>query len=106
MKVTINSQSGGGIIIVDMGVGLAQIPVQVSRMEFEIIDDVCTIIEIGTTTLTPTVKNNVTGFEFDEKGMSVNVLGQSQESVYQASSESNTVLVRVDFGTSTITVFE
>lgn len=102
MQVNITGQNSG-IIIVDVSTTLS---LEVPRIEFELSNGQFNIIEIGTTTLTPTVKNNVSGFEFNQSSMEVDVLGQTQDSVYNTSTKNRTVLVRVDFSTSTITVFE
>ena len=105
MKVTIGAQENEGIIIVDTTTGIAQMNVAVSRIEFQLTNDTSKIFEIGTTTLTPTVKTGVTGFEFDESAKTLKVMNGTT-TVYSTSTNNKRVLVRVDFNTSTITVFE
>jgi hypothetical protein len=104
MKVTIGSQNAG-IIIVDIENGI-EMHTRVPRMEFELTNATSRIIEIGTTTLTPTVNTDVAGFEFSESTKTLKVFDSKEDTVYSTSTDSTTILVRVDFNTNTITVFE
>lgn len=106
MKVTIEGQANAGIIIIDIGTSLAEMHTNVPRMEFSLTNGTLQIIEIGTTTLTPTVKTNVAGFEFIGSTKTLKVLDNKDTTVYSTSTDGTTVLVRVDFNTATITVFE
>ncbi len=116
MKTQI-TQARDGIIIVDITIGLpagqgtgspipVQIPVKVDKMDFELQNSDYRIVDIGNSTLTPTVKTDVTGFEFDETNKSLKVFGANGQSVHSTSTNNKTVQVRVNFRTASITVYE
>jgi hypothetical protein len=107
MKINItSSQNFEGIIIIDSNPGFTgELRTKINRLEFEIINDVIKIKEIGTTQLTPTVKTGVTGFAFNESGKQLEVM-ENRNVVLSTSTNQKTVLVRVDFNTATITTFE
>lgn len=116
MKTQI-TEARDGIIIVDVVMGLraaqgietptqTQIPVRVDKMDFELRDSTYRIVDIGNSTLTPTVKTEVTGFVFDEANKTIKVLGANDETLYEASTDGRLVQVRVNFKTASITVYE
>lgn len=116
MKTQI-TQARDGIIIVDVITGFRgpqgvespnqiEIPVRVDKMDFELRDDTYRIVDIGNSTLTPTVKTEVTGFVFDEANKTIKVLGADDETLYEASTDERLVQVRVNFRTASITVYE
>ncbi len=116
MKTQI-TQAKDGIIIVDIvnftrgpqvteSPKQIEIPVRVDKMDFELRDDTYRIVDIGNSTLTPTVKTEVTGFVFDEANKTIKVLGADDETLYEASTEGRLVQVRVNFKTASITVYE
>ncbi len=116
MKAQI-TQARDGIIIVDLLPSLrapqgmesttqTQIPVRLDKMDFEFQDDIYRIVDIGNSTLTPTVKTEVTGFEFDEANNTIKVFGANGQTVYSASTDGRLVQVRVNFKTASITVYE
>ena len=117
MKVKI-IQTNTGIIIVDIVAGMnvppntttvvpAELPVLLDKMDFEFRDNTWRIIDIGNSTLTPTVKTNVTGFNFDEAGNTLQVIGSDGRTVvHSASTNNRLVQVRVNFNTASITVYE
>jgi hypothetical protein len=118
MKVNItNAANSDGIIIIDILGGFSQtlgsgsqniqttLPIRLNRLEFEINDNNAKVISIGTTSLAPTVNQNVTGFEFDTAANTIKVMNGTTV-VYNTSTDRKTVLVRVDFNTATITVFQ
>jgi mevalonate kinase len=112
MKIQItNSQLSEGIIITDVILrttygNLVEVPTKVDKMDFHFENDTVKVIDIGTTSLTPTVNNNVTALEFDRTNKTVKVLDGSGNTVMSASTNNQTVLVRVNFSTSTITVYQ
>jgi RNase P/RNase MRP subunit p29 len=107
MKLNItSSQLAEGIIVIDSNPQLSgQMRTKVNRLEFEIIDDVIRIKDIGNTQLTPTVKTGVTGFVFDESSKSLEIMND-RNLVYKVPTTQKTILIRVDFTTATITIFE
>ena len=117
MKIEI-TQAHDGVIIVDTVIGLrggqgvetatqTQIPVEVDRMDFEFQDGTYHVTDIGNSTLTPTVKNDVRGFNFDETAKTIQVIGSDGQSVvYSTSTDNRLVQVRVNFNTASITVYE
>ena len=112
MKVQItNSQLSEGIIVTDIILrttygSLVEVPIKVDKMDFRFADDAVRIIDIGTTALTPTVNNNVAALEFDRANKTVKVLDGSGNTVMQVSTNNQSVLIRVNFSTSTITVYQ
>jgi hypothetical protein len=116
MKTQI-TEARDGIIIIDIINGFrsaqgvespnqTEIPVRVDKMDFELRDDTYRIVDIGNSTLTPTVKTEVTGFVFDEANKTIKVLGANDETLYEASTDERLVQVRVNFRTASITVYE
>ncbi len=109
MKVQITSISTG-IIIVDIVAGMntpPEIPIKLDKLDFELRDGAYTITDIGNSTLTPTVKTNVTGFHFDQAGKNVQVIGADGRTVVHNTSTNNRLVqVRVNFNTASITVYE
>jgi hypothetical protein len=105
MKVIISQTSADSIIVIE-DITSIEMAVKVGRMDFEFSGDKYRVIEIGSTTLTPTVNGHVTGLTFDPTTKALNVLDASSNSVYGTSSDRKTVLVKVDFNNSTITVYE
>ena len=102
MKLNI-TQARDGIIIIDI---LYEIPVKVDKMDFELQDSDYRIVDFGNSTLAPTVKTDVTGFEFDEAGKNLKVFGANGQSVHSTSTNNKLVQVRVNFRTASITVYE
>ncbi len=116
MKTQITQQRDG-IIIVDVVTGLRsalgtestsplQIPVRVDKMDFEFENGDYHIIDIGNSTLTPTIKTDVAGFNFDESARKIEVLDASGQSVYTTSTDNRVVQLRINFRTASITVYE
>lgn len=112
MKVQItNSQLSEGIIVTDVVLkttygSLVEVPVKVDKMDFRFADHTVQVIDIGTTALTPTVNNNVVALEFDRANNTVKVLDGGGNTAMQVSTNNRTVLVRVNFSTGTITVYQ
>ncbi|MEO6037101.1 MAG: hypothetical protein ABIQ93_01730 [Saprospiraceae bacterium] len=117
MKVQI-TPTNTGIIIIDIVAGMnappdrstivpTELPVQLDKMDFELRNHTYTITDIGNSTLTPTIKTNVSGFNFDEAGQAVQIIGSDgQTVVYSASTDNRLVQIRVNFNTASITVYE
>ena len=116
MKTNI-TQARDGVIIVDLISGFraaqgtesptqVQIPVRMDKMDFELRDNTYHVVDIGNSILTPTVKTEVTGFEFDEENKTLRVLGANGQTVYSTSTDNQLVQVRVNFKTASITVYE
>jgi hypothetical protein len=106
MIVQVSHSSADSIIIIeDVATGVS-LSVKVGRMDFELSGSNHKIIEIGTTTLTPTVITNATGFEFDVVRKLLKVTDTSNAAVHTTSTNNKTVLVKVDFNSTTITVYE
>ena len=112
MKVQItNSQLSEGIIIVDLILrttygSRVEVPVNTNILEFEFLNDTYKMIEIGTNAMTPTVNTNVAALEFDSANKTLTVLDANDDSVLNVSTNNRTVLARVNFATSTITIYE
>ncbi len=112
MKVLItNSQLSEGIIITDEVLrnnfgDRVEVPVKIDILEFSFEDDAHQLIEIGTTSFTPTVKTNVKSLVFDASAKTLDVLDANEDSVLSVSTNNRTVLARVNFATSTITIYE
>jgi len=115
MKVQItNQQQAEGIIIIDIGMrtslgdvtGQLDFPTAVGKLDFKFVDSSVTIIDIGTTSLTPTVNTNVKTLTFDPDTETLKVLDANDDSVLTVSTNNRTVLARVNFATSTITIYE
>lgn len=112
MKVLItNSQLSEGIIITDEVLrtnfgNRVEVPVKIDVLEFNFEDDAHQIIEIGTTSFTPTVRTNVKALVFDPSAETLDVLDANDDSVLNVSTNNRTVLARVNFATSTITIYE
>lgn len=117
MKLQI-TQANDGIIIVDVIITLnappntttvtpTQIPINLDKIDFELQDGTYRITDIGNSSLTPTVKTNVTGFHFDEAAETIQVIGSDgRTAVYTALTNNRLVQVRVNFNTASITVYE
>jgi len=112
MKVQItNQQLSEGIIITDVVLrtahgSLVELPVKVDKMDFRFAEDTVSVVEIGSTALAPTVNNNAAAVEFDRENKTVRVLDANGNTMMSASSSNQSVLVRVNFSTATITVFQ
>ena len=112
MKIQItNSQLSEGIIITDTILrttygSLVELPVKAEKMDFRFDGDTVKAIDIGTTPLTPTVNNNAVSLEFDRANKTVKVLDGSDNVLMSVSTDNQSVLVRVNFATSTITVYQ
>jgi hypothetical protein len=112
MKVHINET--GGIIIVDVVLRTSlgavsnqlELPVAMEKLEFRFADGSVSLIDIGTTSYTPTVRNNVKSLVFDPEAEMLDVLDETDDSVLSVSTNNREVLVRVNFATSTITIYE
>ncbi len=112
MKVLItNSQLSEGIIITDEVLrnnfgDRVEVPVKIDILEFSFEDDAHQLIEIGTTSFTPTVKTNAKSLVFDASEKTLDVLDENDDSMLSVSTNNRTVLARVNFATSTITIYE
>ena len=112
MKIQItNSQLSEGIIITDVILRTnfgdrVEVPVKIDVLEFSFEGDAHQLIEIGTTSFTPTVKTNVKALVFDSSAKTLDVLDANDDSVLSVSTNNRTVLARVNFATSTITIYE
>lgn len=112
MKILItNPQLSEGIIVVDVILrntygNRVELPLKTDVIEFEFLDEAYKVIEIGSTTKTPTVKNNVAALEFDSENKTLKVLDSEDEEVMTVSTSETTVLARVNLSTSTITIYQ
>ncbi|GAB4486826.1 MAG: hypothetical protein OHK0019_01110 [Saprospiraceae bacterium] len=112
MKIVItNPQLSEGIIIVDVILrdtygSRVEVPIKKDVIELEFSDGVYKVIDIGSTTKTPTVNNNVAALEFDSENKNLKVLDSEDEEVMSVSTSETTVLARVNLSTSTITIYQ
>lgn len=112
MKIRItDQQESQGIIITDDILrstygNLVEVPVKIEKMEFRFEDETVRVIEIGTTALTPTVNTNVVAVEFDRANKTLRILDSNNNEQMSVSTDNRTVLVRVNFSTATITVYQ
>jgi|GEM_PF-2938068 len=112
MKILItNPQLSEGIIIVDIVLrdsygSRVEVPIEKDVIELEFSDDVYTMVDIGSTTKTPTVNNNVAALEFDRENKTLTILDSEEEEVMSISTSETTVLARVNLSTSTITIYQ
>lgn len=112
MKILItNPQLSEGIIVTDDILRSTQgnkveVPITKDVIELEFSDDVYTMVDIGSTTKTPTVNNNVAALEFDRENKTLTILDSEEEEVMSISTSETTVLARVNLSTSTITIYQ
>lgn len=112
MKVLItNPQLSEGIIIVDIVLrdsygSRVELPIEKDVIELEFSDSAYKMIDIGSTTKTPTVNNNVAALEFDSENKTLKVFDSEDEEVMSVSTSETTVLARVNLSTSTITIYQ
>lgn len=112
MRIEITDQQlSEGIIVVDEILRttygtLVEVPIKTDKMEFRFADDTVGVIDIGTTALTPTVINNAAAVEFDRSDRALKVLDSDENEQMSVSTDNRTVLVRVNFATATITVYQ
>jgi hypothetical protein len=107
MTVSISQTNGvDRIIIVDTD-GNIELPVSNGRIDFELSGSSLRVTTIGNTTgMTATTNAHVKGFNFNATNKTIDVLDATDHSVYNTSTDGTTVLVKVEFATPTITVYE